>query len=95
MTVIVEIHVPLTPAPSGEAGTYAYQWIDTVEAFLAELEDEGVIEVYDDGEEVDDVYVFFLSGADEAGLLAAASRVATLEGVPAGAFAVVTGDAAI
>lgn len=94
MARIVEIHVPLTPAPGLEPGAYAFPWIDQVEDFLVDLEDEGIVEVYDDGEEVDDVYVFFIAGATEASLLAAASRVAALDGVPAGVFAMVTDDEA-
>ncbi|MEU5910253.1 hypothetical protein [Micromonospora sp. NPDC047527] len=94
MTGIVEIHIPLTAAPDGAPGAYAYPWIGRVEDFLVELEDEGAVEVYDDGEEHGDAYIFFISGADEAGLLAAASRVATLDGVPTGAFAMVTDEAA-
>ncbi|MEU5941163.1 hypothetical protein ABZ807_18660 [Micromonospora sp. NPDC047548] len=94
MADIVEIHVPLAPAPDIAPDIYPFPWIDQVEDFLAELEDEGTIEVYDDGEEHGDVYIFFITGANEASLLAAASRVATLSGVPAGAFAMVTDDRA-
>jgi hypothetical protein len=84
----------LVPAPGLEPGAYAFPWIDQVEDFLIDLEDEGAAEVYDDGEELGDVYVFFIAGATEASLLAAASRVATLDGVPAGMFAMVTDDGA-
>jgi hypothetical protein len=35
---------------------------------LAELRDEGAIEVHDGGEEHRDVYAFFITGANEAGL---------------------------
>jgi hypothetical protein len=91
---VVEIHVPLTPVPGLGPGEYPFPWIDSVEEFLSELEDDGTIEVPDDGEEFGDVYVFFISGAAEADLLAAASRVAGLDDVPGGAFAMVTDDAA-
>jgi hypothetical protein len=94
MADVVEIHVPLVPAPGTAPGAYPFPWIDQVEDFLVKLEDEGTVEVYDDGEECGDSYLFFLAGANEASLLAAASRVATLGGVPAGAFAVVTDDGA-
>jgi hypothetical protein len=94
MADIVEIHIPLVPAEGLAPGSYPFPWIEQVEDFLSELEDEGTAEVYDDGEEHGDVYVFFITGADEAALLAAASRVATLSGVPAGAFAMVTDDEA-
>ncbi|WBC12600.1 hypothetical protein O7600_15540 [Micromonospora sp. WMMA1998] len=89
--LIVEIHVPLVPG-GRTADAYPFPWIDDVEALLGDLEEQGEIEVIDEGEECDDVYVFAVGGADEAGLLAAASRVAALDGVPGGAFAVVTDD---
>jgi hypothetical protein len=91
---VVEIHVPLTPAPGLEPGDYPYPWIDTIEEFLSELEDDGTVEVPDDGEEFGDVYVFFIRGAGETDLLAAASRVVALDDVPTGAFAMVTDDEA-
>ncbi|MEV2240424.1 hypothetical protein [Micromonospora sp. NPDC049891] len=94
MAGLVEIHIPLVPATGGEPSDYAYPWIDQVEDLLSDLEDDGTVEVYDDGEENGDVYVFFIAGATEASLLAAASRVAALDGVPAGVFAVVADDAA-
>ncbi|WP_411078869.1 hypothetical protein [Streptomyces sp. cmx-18-6] len=102
--VIVEIHVPLLPTPDLPDGAYAFPWIGDVEDFLADLEDEGVVEVHDEGEEHGDAYVFLLTlagdgdgtgvGAGVEELLAAASRVAAREGVPAGAFAVVSDDGA-
>ncbi|PMR58839.1 hypothetical protein C1A38_22355 [Verrucosispora sp. ts21] len=92
MVGIVEIHVPLVPTPGLDPDAYAFPWIDQVEDFLVDVEDEGTIEVYDDGEQLGDVYVFFITAASEASLLTAASRVATLDGVPAGAFAIVTDD---
>jgi hypothetical protein len=95
MAKLVEIHVPLVPSPGLPDGAYQFPWIAQVEDYLVGLEDEGELEVYDDGEEYGDVYVFFVSGADEATLLAAASRVAALDGLPAGVFAVVTDEAAV
>jgi hypothetical protein len=74
-------------------GEYQYPWIDDVEEFLAEL-DQGGVEEVDDGEEDGDVYIFFITGGGEQALLAVASRVAELDGVPAGVFAVVTDDEA-
>ncbi|MDI6102423.1 hypothetical protein QLQ12_27770 [Actinoplanes sp. NEAU-A12] len=91
---VVEIHVPLTPTPGLEPGAYPFPWIDQIEEFLAESEEDGSFEVADDGEEFGEVYVFFLRGADEAMLLGVASRVAALDGVPAGAFAMVTDNEA-
>jgi hypothetical protein len=85
MAVMVEVHVPLTADP---------EWIDDVEDFMVDLAEELGIEEYDDGEEFGDVYIFFIVGSSESTLLAAASRVAVREGVPAGAFAMVTDTAA-
>ncbi|WP_199714781.1 hypothetical protein [Micromonospora radicis] len=91
MTCVVEIHVPLVPTPGLDSGADAFPWIDQVEDFLVDLEDEGAAEVHDDGEELGDVYVFYIGGETEASLLTATSRVATLDDVPNGVFAI-TGD---
>jgi hypothetical protein len=93
-TMVVEIHVPLLPTPGLPGGSYPFPWIEEVEDFLADLEDKGGVEVFDDGEEDGDVYVFFVTGTGEQDLLAVASRVAVLPRVPAGAFAVVSNDEA-
>ncbi|MBE4737568.1 hypothetical protein HW845_22245 [Streptomyces sp. ND05-3B] len=93
-TMVVEIHVPLLPTPDLSDGSYPFPWIEEVEDFLSDLEDQGDVEVFDEGEEDGDVYVFFVTGAGERDLLAVASRVATLPGVPAGAIAVVSNDEA-
>ncbi|MFF0470577.1 hypothetical protein ACFYPX_24465 [Micromonospora zamorensis] len=92
--VVVEIHVPLRPAPGLADDEYPFPWIDDVEDFLADLDEQDGVEEYDDGEEDGDVYVFFITGADESGLLRVASQVAALGRVPAGAFAIVTDDEA-
>lgn len=89
---IVEIHIPLVPTPGLPVDAYPFPWIERIEDFLVGLDEEGQVEVPDDGEQYDDNYVFFIAGADEDVLLAAASRVAALDGVPAGAFAMVTRD---
>jgi hypothetical protein len=81
MAVLVEIHIPMTAED---------EWIDDVGDFMIDLEEETGLEEYDDGEEFGDAYIFFIAGASERTLLAAASRVATRQGVPAGAFAMVT-----
>jgi hypothetical protein len=81
MALLVEIHIPMTADA---------EWIDDVGDFMIDLEEELGLEEYDDGEEFGDVYLFFIAGASERTLLAAASRVATRAGVPAGAFAMVT-----
>ena len=86
MAVMVEIHIPMTAD---------HEWIDDVGDFMIDLEEELGIEEHDDGEEFGDVYIFFIAGASERTLLlAAASRVAIREGVPAGSFAMVTDTAA-
>jgi hypothetical protein len=86
--LLVEIHVPLTPSevPDGE---YRFPWIDSVMEYLFALDgSEG--EMYDDGEELGDEYLFFVHGAAEADLISLAQRVANLPGVPSGAYATVT-----
>ncbi|MDP9842670.1 hypothetical protein [Streptosporangium lutulentum] len=93
-TTVVEIHVPLREVSSLAKTEYQFPWIDEIEEFLFELEQQGEVEVFDDGEEFREVYVFFVTGTDENALLVAASRVAALDGVPAGAFAVITDDEA-
>ncbi|MER7486117.1 hypothetical protein ABTY20_09475 [Streptomyces sp. NPDC126497] len=92
--MVVEIHVPLLPTPNLSDGAYPFPWIEAVEDFLTGLEDQGDVEVLDEGEEYGDAHVFFVTGAGEARLLAVASRVAALPGVPTGTFAVVSDDEA-
>ncbi|AYF98466.1 hypothetical protein [Protaetiibacter intestinalis] len=86
--LLVEIHVPLTrrDVPEGE---YPFPWIDEVMEFLFEL-DGSTGEVFDDGEEWDGEYLFFVHGAPEAELISLARQVANLPGVPAGVYATVT-----
>lgn len=93
-TLIIEIHVPFHPAPVVPEGEYPFPWIDVIEDFLYGLEEEGEVEVFDDGEEYGDAYVFFITGSNEDHLLATASRTATLDGVPPGVYAMVTDDEA-
>jgi len=87
--LVVEIHVPLLPAPNTAEGEYQYPWIDTVMEYLLDLDGERG-EMYDDGEEDGDEYLFFVSGAPEDDLLALAREVAALHDVPAGVYAMVT-----
>ena len=89
---IVEIHVPLTPDPDIAPGAYPFPWIDDIEETLELGAEDGTYEVYDDGEELGDEYVFFITGDDEADLLLVATQVANLAGVPDGTFAVVTDE---
>ncbi|MDP4501654.1 hypothetical protein [Nonomuraea turcica] len=92
--LVVEIHVPLVADPRVPEDDYAFPWIDVIDEFIFEREQQGEAEVFDDSEEFGDVYVFFISGADEVTLLSIASRAVVLDGVPGGAFAMVTHDKA-
>jgi len=91
--LIVELHVPLTETEGLPAGEYPFPWIEQIEDIVQELDEEDGQE-YDDGEEVEGNYVFFLTGASEETLLSTATRIANLPGVPAGAYAMVTDDEA-
>ena len=86
--LLVEIHVPLTPndVPEGE---YPFPWIDSVMEFLFQL-DGSKGEMYDDGEELGDEYLFFVHRAPEADLIELAREVAALPGMPEGIYATVT-----
>ncbi|MFI9565236.1 hypothetical protein [Streptomyces rishiriensis] len=90
--LVIEIHVPLSPAPDLPDDAYPYPWIEEIEDFLAGLEETGEAEIFDEGVEHGGYYVFFVTGAPEPALLEAAARAAALPGVPAGAFAVVSDD---
>ncbi|AGL16760.1 hypothetical protein [Actinoplanes sp. N902-109] len=81
MALLVEIHFPMTADD---------EWIADVGDYLIDLEDELGLKEFDDGEEYGEEYIFFIAGAGERRLLEAASRVATRDGVPPGAFAMVT-----
>ncbi|MEV0741482.1 hypothetical protein AB0I51_37395 [Streptomyces sp. NPDC050549] len=87
--VVVEIHVRLREAAGTVEGSCPFPWIDQVEDFLAEQE---AAEVYDDGEEYGQAYVFFIAGAAEADLLTIASRPARPADIPSGVFAMATSD---
>ncbi|GIF74658.1 hypothetical protein [Asanoa siamensis] len=87
--IVVEIHVPMLPAPGVSERDYPYPWINDIEDFLAEEDHE-----YDDGEQVGDVYVFFATGGTEEVLLEVAARAVALPRVPRGAFAVISHDEA-
>jgi hypothetical protein len=92
--LVVEIHVPLKGAggiPPGDPA-YEFAWIDDIEEFLDDESSDGSFDIYDEGEEIDGAYVFFVAGAPEEVLLSVAANVAALPGIPSGAFAVVTDD---
>ncbi|WP_329277190.1 hypothetical protein [Streptomyces sp. NBC_01451] len=87
MDTIVEIHVPLGKVSATPDGSHPFPWIDRVDDFLVNLEEA---EEHDESDECEGAHVFFVTGVPEAVLLAVASRVAALPGVPGGAFAVVS-----
>jgi uncharacterized protein YciU (UPF0263 family) len=89
-SVVVEVHVPLAPDPHAADDDEPFPWIDEVIEFLLQLEDDGSLEMWDDGEEWEGHFVFSLADAPEAELLAAARSIAALPGVPSGVFAMVT-----
>jgi hypothetical protein len=82
---VVEIHL---------AGADGSPWVAAVEDFLADREDAGEIEVYDDADRIGAEHVFYLTGAPVDRLLGVAASAAQLPGVPRGAFALVTDDRA-
>ena len=84
----IDLHVPLTPTPGLTEDEYRFPWIHELEDAISALEDDSVLEM-DDADEQGDNYVFTLTGASEERLLAAAGKLANLDGVPAGAFAMV------
>jgi hypothetical protein len=103
--LIVEIHIPLvsTGLPPGTTwprstdiipDDYPFPWIGEVEEYLGEREEDGTFEIYDDGEELGNDYLYFITGASEETLLAVAADVAALPGIPQGVFAIVTDDQA-
>jgi hypothetical protein len=70
---IVEIHIPLvsTGLPAGTTwprstdlipDDYPFPWIGEVEEYLGEREEDGTFEIHDDGEELDDDYLYFITG---------------------------------
>jgi len=90
VSLIIEVHVPLAPERNAISDDDVFPWIDEVIEFVLHLEDEGSLEMWDDGEEWDAHFVFTLGDAPEAELLAAAYSIAALPGVPSGVFAIVS-----
>lgn len=88
--LVVEIHVPLVASAGVEEGEYAFPWIDAIEAYLFELEGDERGEMFDDGEEWGEEYLFFVWQGTEQSLLGLARAIANLPGVPGGVYAVVT-----
>ncbi len=94
--LVVEIHVPLPVLREGELGPDddPYPWIDDVMNYLDDVDDRGEATIIDEGEEFDGAFVFSVADAPEQTLLAVATRVASIAGVPTGVFAVITDDLA-
>ena len=93
-TLVVEIHIPLTPDRNVTEGENPFPWIDDVSELVAEIEETGDAFVVEEGDEFEGAYVIVVTGADEAALLNIANRVGNLPGVPTGVFAMVTDDEA-
>ena len=93
-TLVVEIHVPLTPDLNAQEGENPFPWIEDVSELIAEVEETGTAFVVDEGDEFEGAYVVVVTGAEESTLLTVANRVANLPGVPTGVFAIVTDDEA-
>jgi len=89
-TLVVEIHVPLTPDTEVAEGESRFPWIETLVEFTTELDEGGEIFVVEEGDVFNDAYVIVITGADESTLTGIANRVANLPGIPTGVFAVVT-----
>ena len=93
-TLVVEIHLPLTPDTSVAESEDPFPWIEDVSEAVAEIEESGDAFIVDEGDEFDGCYVVVITGADESILLSIAGRLATLPGAPTGVFAMVTDDEA-
>ena len=93
-TLVVEIHVPLTPDRNVTEGENPFPWIEDLQEFTQELEEAGDVFVVEEGDEYDGAYVIVITGAEESALLGVANRVASLPGIPTGVFAMLTDDEA-
>ena len=93
-TLVVEIHVPLTPDANATEGDVRFPWIETREEFTEQLEEEGEIFVVEQGDEYEGSYVIVITGGEEQTLLGVANRLASLPGIPTGVVAVLTDDEA-
>lgn len=80
-TVFLEVHVPL-------GTTSDTDWIDQVQDYISEQSEHRPLDLFDDGEEYDDFYVFFIEGDSRQTLVEVAEEVARLSFVPSGAYAV-------
>jgi len=94
VSLIVEVHVPLTTERHAIEDDEVFAWIDEVIEFVLHLEDDGSLEMWDGGEEWEAHFVFTLGDAPQADLLEAALSIAALPGVPTGVFAIVSDSGA-
>lgn len=90
--IVVEVHVPLTVPADLVDDEERFPWIADVMDFVSGLEDVDVdgVMMHDDAEEVDEHYVFFITGAAESALIRVATTIAHRPGVPIGTFAMIT-----
>lgn len=88
------LNVPLTQDPNLGPDSYPYPWIEVIQEEIFHLEERGLDaqEFNADGEEDDGHYIFVITSESEGGLVSAAYHLATLPGVPMGAFLRVTDD---
>ena len=93
-TLVVEVHVPLTPDRTVGEGENPFPWIEDLQEFTEGIEESGEAFVVEEGDEFDGSYVIVLTGAEEPQLLGLANRVASLPGIPTGVFAMLTDDEA-
>ena len=93
-TLVVEVHVPLTPDRNVGEGENPFPWIEDLQEFTQELEEAGDVFVVEEGDEFDGAYVIVITGAEESALLGVANSVASLPGIPTGVFAMLTDDEA-
>ena len=93
-TLVVEIHVPLTPDRNAVEGENPFPWIEDLEEFTTALEETGEAFVVEEGDEFEGHYVIVLTGAEESTLIALANRVSAMPGIPTGVFAMLTDDEA-
>jgi hypothetical protein len=88
--LVVELHVPLTPTSGLGEDEYPFPWIDEIMEEILALDEDGDAWMFDDGEEDKGEYVFFIAAKTEGAGLAVVARLATMPGLPTGAYAMVS-----
>lgn len=86
---LIELHVPFVLVQNVPEGGYAYPCLEAIESHLFALDGQGRGEMYDDGEEHEGEYLFFLASAPEVVLLESAGDLRALPGVPEETYALV------